>query len=346
MTRTDFSFELPEELIAQHPSEQRGQSRLLVMNRQAGTLAHERVDTLPMLLPQLFPDGVVMVFNTSRVRKARLYGASSDGTRREFLLLSPITDAEGASRWSALTRTRRLRSGSSYAFEGGVSAVVESVDHGIAILRFDRTIGEAYFDAHGHVPLPPYIDRADAPDDEERYQTVYAREPGSVAAPTAGLHFTDSILERLGKVADFEWVKLHVGIGTFLPVRVDRIEAHTMHAEECEIDADTADRLNRARAGGKRILAVGTTTVRTLETAWNRDKDRLEAFRGATDLFITPGYHYGAVDGLFTNFHTPESTLLMLVCAFAGTDAVLSAYRVAVAARYRFFSYGDAMLIV
>ncbi|MFW5688862.1 MAG: tRNA preQ1(34) S-adenosylmethionine ribosyltransferase-isomerase QueA, partial [Spirochaetota bacterium] len=281
-----------------------------------------------------------------RVRKARLYGRLESGAVREFLLVRALPDGAGAL-WQAMTRKpARLRLESRVGFPGGRTAAVTGHEEMFVTLRFDEPVDEAYFTEHGHVPLPPYIDREDGEEDEERYQTVYAREPGSVAAPTAGLHFTPEILERLSERGiAMEWVTLHVGIGTFLPVRVENVDEHEMHAEECELDAATAARLNEARAAGRTLLAVGTTSVRTLESAWDRSSGELRAFRGPTSLFIRPGYEYGAVDMLFTNFHTPRSTLLMLVSAFAGTERVLAAYREAVDHRYRFFSYGDAMLI-
>jgi S-adenosylmethionine:tRNA ribosyltransferase-isomerase len=351
MKRTDFSFELPPELIAQHPSDSREKARLLAIRRHSGITGHHTVSELPRLLSELFPDGVVMVFNDSRVRKARLYATTSAGDREiEFLLVKDLSFASGETSgrvWQAMSnRTRRLKPGTALLFAGKTSAEVRSVENGLVTVEFAAPLTEAYFSQHGHVPLPPYIDRDDAPDDEERYQTVYANEPGSVAAPTAGLHFTKELLAELREAGvQMEWVRLHVGMGTFLPVRVEQLEDHTMHEEECELTSDVAGRVMEARALGKTILAVGTTTVRTLESAWDRQTETLVPFRGATDLFITPGYEFGAVDAMFTNFHTPESTLLMLVSAFAGHQTMLSAYREAVENRYRFFSYGDATLL-
>lgn len=350
MKTADFSFELPEELIAQHPSNHRGESRLMVVDRASGTIDHRRV----VDLPQILDPETVMVFNDSRVRKARLYGrvrraspGSSAGDEREFLLVREIPGSGGRRRWAAMTRKPgRLGEGTRVEFPDGRIARVEARRDMFVELAFDRALDEGYFATHGHVPLPPYIDRADAAEDEERYQTVYAREPGSVAAPTAGLHFTPQLLEQLeGRGVGAEWVRLHVGIGTFLPVRTEELDEHRMHEEECELGAETADRLNEARRAGRRLLAVGTTSVRTLESAWNAAAGRLEPFRGPTDLFIKPGHRFGAVDRLFTNFHTPRSTLLVLVSAFATRELILRAYEEAVAERYRFFSYGDAMLI-
>ncbi len=348
MKTTDFSFSLPDELIAQHPSDTRGGSRLMVLDRETGAIEHRSVADLPELLPR----DTIMVFNDSRVRKARLYGAVGPGQEREFLLVrevaTEVAQTAGGSTWEAMTRKpRKIRVGSPVVFPGNRKATVTGHHEMFVSLAFEEQLDEDYFVAHGHVPLPPYIDREDEGEDEERYQTVYAREPGSVAAPTAGLHFTPALLSRLEeKGIEIEWVRLHVGIGTFLPVRVENVDEHEMHEEACELTLETAARLNAARRNGKRLLAVGTTSVRTLESAWNPEAGELQAFRGATRLFIRPGYEFGAVDALFTNFHTPHSTLLMLVSAFAGRENVLSAYETAVTERYRFFSYGDAMLIL
>lgn len=357
MKTTDFSFDLPDELIAQHPSDRRGESRLMVVERATGAISHRMVADLPEILSA----DTVMVFNDSRVRKARLYGTRTAGdgeaTAREYLLVRELPPPDGGgtgqpvprrTRWEAMTRRpAKLREGTTIGFPGGRSARVVGHHEMFVHLEFDEPLEEAYFDEHGHVPLPPYIDREDEPEDEERYQTVYAREPGSVAAPTAGLHFTPGLLERLEAAGvDIEWVRLHVGIGTFLPVRVENLDEHRMHEEQCVLLPETAERLNAARAAGSRLLAVGTTSVRTLESAWNARTARLEPFSGETDLFIRPGHRFGAVDMLFTNFHTPRSTLLMLVSAFATRELILRAYDEAVAERYRFFSYGDAMLIV
>jgi len=317
-----------------------------------GSVGHHHVSDLPTLLPSLYPEGLVMVFNDSRVRKARLYGRShNNGREREFLLLGDISSKYNVSPhtlWSAMTqKTRQLKDGERFSFAGAVAAEVAGREEGIVTLQFDRPLTEAHFERHGHVPLPPYIDRNDEAEDESRYQTVYAKEPGSVAAPTAGLHFTQELLSELGsRGIEMEWVRLHVGIGTFLPVRAENLEEHVMHSEVCEVRDKTAERLNAARSAGKKVMAVGTTSVRTLESAWSSQEGKLVPIKTETNLFITPGYEFKAVDALFTNFHTPESTLLMLVSAFAGRDTVLSAYQEAISAEYRFFSYGDATLFV
>jgi len=354
----DFSFELPEELIAQYPPERRGQSRLLVLDRATGARAHAMVRDLA----DYVEPGTLMVFNDSRVRKARLYGEAEDtGARVEFLLLK----RRGAAEWeAAATKLKRQRPGRRYRFPEGVEAEIVAEATGAEgaagergaegadtrVLCFEPPIDEAYLERVGHVPLPPYIKRDDGAADEERYQTVYSRAVGSAACPTAGLHFTEDILASLdARGIERRNVTLHVGLGTFLPVRSENIEDHSMHEEEFTVPKETADAVMEAKAEGRPVLAVGTTSLRTLESAWrDADGDReagLQEGPGSTRIFIYPGYRFRAVDRLFTNFHTPRSTLLMLVSAFAGRERILEAYAEAVRLRYRFFSYGDAMLI-
>lgn len=341
MLTTDFNFELPEELIAQVPSEERGRSRLLVMDRASGALTHSSVAELASFLPA----GGLMVFNDSRVRRARLYATSPGGGSVELLLLRQERGPAGELLWAAIaTRMAKLKPGKRLSLPGGVEAEVVEARPDERVLRMSRDIDDDYLELHGHLPLPPYIRRADAAADAERYQTVYSRSCGSAAAPTAGLHFTDDILAGL-KAAGLElrFVTLHVGLGTFLPVRSDAVEDHRMHSECFTVPDDTARAVNAAKAEGRPVIAVGTTSVRTLESAWG--PQGLVAGPGATDIFIYPGYAFKAVDVMFTNFHTPGSTLLMLVSAFAGRERVLAAYGEAARLRYRFFSYGDAMLI-
>lgn len=342
METTDFSFELPEELIAQHPPAERGKSRLMVISRTDRRREHRMAADLPELLEP----GSLLVFNDSRVRKARLFGVSEGtGAEAEFLLLEKL----GPCRWRTMVkRAKRRRAGSRYRFgpggEEGVSAEIDGEEGEFRFLRFERDIDDQWLDRHGHVPLPPYIKRSDGAEDDERYQTVYARNTGSAAAPTAGLHFTEELLGRLDERGmERTFVTLHVGLGTFLPVRARRLEEHAMHEEAYFVSEETARAVERAKAEGRPVVAVGTTSVRTLESAW-RD-GRLERGEGRTSIFIYPGYRFKVVDRLFTNFHTPESTLLMLVSAFADRDLILESYREAVAEGYRFFSYGDAMLI-
>lgn len=338
MLTTDFSFDLPEDLIAQFPSGERGASRLLCLDRSTGRRDHRMVADLPSLIEE----GALMVFNDTRVRKARLYGTAADtGSEVEFLLV----DRLGGGRWRAMAkRAKRQRQGRRYAFADGVEAEIESADGEFRVLRFDREIDDAWLDRAGHLPLPPYIRREDAPADADRYQTVYSRATGSSAAPTAGLHFTDGLLAALdARGVKRTFVTLHVGLGTFLPVRAEVVEDHRMHEERYSVSEEAAREVEAAKAEGRPVVAVGTTSVRTLESAWKDGK--LERGEGATSIFIYPGYRFKVVDRLFTNFHTPGSTLLMLVSAFAGRESILESYAEAVRERYRFFSYGDAMYI-
>jgi S-adenosylmethionine:tRNA ribosyltransferase-isomerase len=350
----DFYFELPEELIAQFPPERRGESRLLVMDRKTGELQHSYARDIAGFVEP----GTLMVFNDSRVRKARVYGEAEDtSSKLEFLLLR----RRGADLWEAsVTKLKRQRPGRRYRFPEGVMAEVvpdESTGRpfdeerdATRLLRFSPAIDEAYLERVGHIPLPPYIKRDDDASDVERYQNVYAKVPGSAACPTAGLHFTDEILASLdAKGVERVFVTLHVGLGTFLPVRSQTVEGHSMHEEEYTISPEVAAAVMKAKAEGRPVLAVGTTSVRTLESAWKEEDAEgsagLRVGHGSTRIFIYPGYTYKVVDKLFTNFHTPKSTLLMLVSAFAGRDHIMAAYAEAVRQRYRFFSYGDAMLI-
>jgi len=337
MLTTDFSFNLPEELIAQHPASERGSSRLLVLDRQSGEVSHSSVRELISYVPA----GTVMVFNDSRVRRARLFATTAGGGKVEVLLLR----REGDLLWAALTtRMAKLVPGKRVTLPEGLDAEVIESRPDERLFRFSREIDDDYLERNGHLPLPPYIRRADVPADAERYQTVYAREHGSAAAPTAGLHFTPELLDALRAAGvDIHFVTLHVGLGTFLPVRAESIEDHRMHFEEYTVPEETANAVNTAKRDGRPVLAVGTTSVRTLESAWT--SDGLQSGPGATNIFIYPGYPFKVVDAMFTNFHTPESTLLMLVSAFAGREHILAAYKEAVHERYRFFSYGDAMLI-
>ena len=358
MKTDDFSFDLPEDLIAQFPPEIRGESRLLVLHRDTGRREHAAMrDIVRFVEP-----GTLMVFNDTRVRKARIYGEAVDtGAHVEFLLLRNL----GSGLWeAAATKLKKQRPGRRYRFPEGVEGeiVAETGDgessvgaerdaerDGTRVMRFFPPIVEDYLERCGHIPLPPYIKRDDEVEDAERYQTVYAVNTGSAAAPTAGLHFTDEILSALdAHGVERVFVTLHVGLGTFLPVRSDTVEAHSMHSEDYTVSEATAAAVMRAKAEGRPVLAVGTTSVRTLESAWREEgegKGYLASGPGSTRIFMYPGYRFKVVDRLFTNFHTPKSTLLMLVSAFAGRDLILETYKEAVVMRYRFFSYGDAMLI-
>lgn len=334
MNRTEFHYDLPAELIAQQPLPERSASRLLVVR------GHSRKDRTFADLPRLLKSNDLLVLNDSRVIRARLRGRKPTGGQVE-MLLERITGARTAT--AQLKASRSPVEGAEMCLSNGSNVRVLGRQGALFRLQFDTDI-EPLLEAHGEVPLPPYIRRRAAPEDQSRYQTVYARDDGSVAAPTAGLHFDAESLQALRERGiETEFLTLHVGIGTFAPVRTQRIEDHRLHSEWCQITAATCERIRQTRQLGGRIVAVGTTAVRALESAAQGGEP--EPFEGETSLFIRPGYRFRVVDALITNFHLPESSLLMLVCAFAGRDRMLSAYRHAVAQRYRFFSYGDAMLI-
>ncbi len=334
MDRTEFHYELPTELIAQQPLPERTASRLLVID--GDSTEDRRFSDLSGLLRA----GDLLVLNDSRVIRARLRGRKPTGGQVE-MLLERITGARTAT--AQIRASRSPGDGTELTLPNGSSVRVLGRQGSLFRLQFDTDI-EPLLEAHGEVPLPPYIRRPPAPEDRDRYQTVYARDDGSVAAPTAGLHFDAELLQALHERGiETEFLTLHVGIGTFAPVRTRRIEDHRLHSEWCRITAATCERIRQTRQRGGRIFAVGTTAVRALESAAHGGE--LEPFEGETSLFIRPGYRFRVVDALITNFHLPESSLLMLVCAFAGRQRMLAAYRHAVAQRYRFFSYGDAMLI-
>lgn len=340
MTTKDFYYELPQELIAQTPLKDRTASRLLVLDRKSGEIEHRRFrDITEYLRP-----GDCLVMNNTRVIPARLYGVKEDtGGKIEFLLLKRID----LDTWEIILKPgKRGRKGARFVFgDGALRAEITDVKpDGNRIVRFEyEGVWEQLLDKLGEMPLPPYI--KEKLTDKERYQTVYSKIDGSAAAPTAGLHFTEELLEKIKDMGvNTAYLTLHVGLGTFRPVSVENVEEHVMHSERYEINEETADLINRTRENGGRIIAVGTTSVRTLETAAD-DDGRLKAESGNTDIFIYPGYKFKAVDALITNFHLPESTLLMLVSAFAGKDKVFKAYEEAVKEKYRFFSFGDAMFI-
>ncbi|POQ98247.1 S-adenosylmethionine:tRNA ribosyltransferase-isomerase [Alkalispirochaeta sphaeroplastigenens] len=341
MKTSDLFFDLPQELIAQEPPPERGTSRLFLADRAGGTAEHRvMADIVEAVAP-----GTVMIFNDSRVRRARVYARTVDtGSSQEFLLIEP----RDPNRWLVIgPNTKKQRLGRVFRFDpSGITARVSSVEPPYRELTFSEPVTDQWLDEHGHIPLPPYIARTDSPDDAQRYQTVYARAVGSVAAPTAGLHFTKEILQALqDRGVEIHFVTLHVGIGTFLPVRTEVLEDHQMHTERYSVSPETARAIGRAKEEGRPVLAVGTTAVRTLESAWDESLQRLVPGENDTGIFIYPGYRFRVVDQLFTNFHTPGSTLLALVSAFATPDDIRRWYRLAVEERYRFFSYGDAMLI-
>ncbi len=339
METKDLFFDVPAELVAQTPAERRGESKLFVYDRQDKTHRHSSVRALA---DHLEP-GSILVFNDSRVRKARVFAQAIDreSGRQEFLLLRRVTP----NRWLAVGRgTKKLRPGRRFLFEADVEGEIVAIREPYREIEFSEPVDDTWLDRYGHVPLPPYIDRPDSSSDDERYQTVYARSTGSVAAPTAGLHFTDEILSGITDAGiEICRLTLHVGIGTFFPIRTSTVEDHEMHSEEFYISPATADRIERAKSEGRRVVAIGTTSVRSLESAWNGSV--LRRGHQSTNLYIYPGYSYGIVDSIFTNFHTPGSTLIAMISAFTGRETLLNCYREAIRNKYRFFSYGDAMLI-
>ena len=340
MKTSDFMYDLPEELIAQTPIEPRDHSRLLVYNRATREIAHKHFyDVIDYLNP-----GDALVINETRVIPARLYGVRAGGGACELLLLKQL----GPKRWESLVRPgAKLKVGKTVSIGDGrmTATIVGESEGGARIVEFEcEGTFEAALDELGEMPLPPYIHEKLA--DRNRYQTVYAKEDGSAAAPTAGLHFTPELLDRIrAKGIDVIPILLHVGLGTFRPVKAENVEDHEMHCEYYEVSEDAANRIRAAKASGHRVVAVGTTSVRTLESS-AQETGEVAAKKGWTQIFITPGFHFNAVDALITNFHLPGSTLIMLISALMGREEALRVYEIAVKERYRFFSFGDAMLIL
>lgn len=336
MNLDDFHYELPPELIAQTPSPERGDARLLVVGDGDGSLRDRRItDIVELIAP-----GDLLVFNDTKVLAARLFGHKDTGGRVELLIERVLADGEALAHIKA---SKAPQAGTRIRVHDGAELVVTARESGLYRVRLDAsgTFDDLMRDA-GHIPLPPYIARADEAVDAARYQTVYGRKAGAVAAPTAGLHFDPALLQAITAAgAALEFVTLHVGAGTFQPVRVQRIEDHTMHRERFEVPESVATAIARTRAAGGRVIAIGTTSVRALESA--AADGEVRAMSGETGIFIYPGYRFRVVDALLTNFHLPGSTLLMLVSAFAGRETILAAYAHAIRERYRFFSYGDAM---
>jgi len=376
MKTKDFYFDLPEELIAQYPSGKRGEDKLMILDRLSGKTQNVTMADLP----QFIEPGTLMVFNNSRVRRSRCYaqkitpntGSQQQVTKPvEFMILSHISKPQGASEtktdtvWKCMVKNaKKQKLGNQYQFADGTIGTIilheEFKDTEFRAVTFDTILDEAWFEKNGHIPLPPYIKREDTEEDSERYQNVYANRTGSAACPTAGLHFTPDMMEQLkAKNIDITFVTLHVGLGTFLPVRSENIEDHAMHEEVYSLSEETAQKIYAAKKAGHKVIAVGTTSVRTLESAWREGKDTtdktfchtelsdgyLETGTHSTSIFIYPGKNFHVIDEMFTNFHTPESTLLMLVSAFAGKDHIFDAYNEAIKQKYHFFSYGDAMFI-
>lgn len=340
MNTSDFFYDLPENLIAQHPAEQRDRSRLMVVHKDTGELEHR----VFCELEELLKPGDCLIMNDSRVLPARIFGEKQgSGSVNEFLLLNQLEPCV----WETITRPgKRAKEGSLFSFGDGcmIGEVIEVKPDGNRVVRF-KCDGEffATLDKIGQMPLPPYI--TEKLSDKERYQTVYARQIGSAAAPTAGLHFTLELLDRLKKKGvRCGYVTLHVGLGTFRPVKVENVTEHKMHSEHYHLPAETAELINRTKREGGRVISVGTTSCRTLESCAEQGRE-LEEKEGWTDIFIYPGYKFKVIDALITNFHLPESTLIMLVSAFAGYDVTMNAYKKAVEEKYRFFSFGDAMFI-
>ena len=339
MKKSDFDFDLPRELIAQAPLPERSASRMLLLD----VAARSRQDRMFRDLSEVLRAGDLLVFNDTRVIPARLFGRKQSGGAVE-ILIERVSGAHEAT--VQLGVSKKPKEGARIELADGSHAVVLGRDEDFFRLRFEAPEPlEKLLLKLGEMPLPPYIERKPDASDAERYQTVYARQPGAVAAPTAGLHFDEAILERLRlRGVEFGYITLHVGAGTFQPVRENNLEDHRMHTEWLNVDAPLISQIHRTRASGGRVIAVGTTVVRALESA---SKDgQLHPFAGETQIFIFPGYHFSSIDGLLTNFHLPQSTLLMLVSALAGREFILDSYRHAVEQRYRFFSYGDAMLIL
>ncbi len=339
MNKSDFYFDLPEELIAQTPLFDRTSSRLLVVDKETGEVEHK---TFKDIIEYLQP-GDCLVLNNTRVIPARIYGNKITGAKVEVLLLNRINDNTFE---TLVYPGKKAKIGDEIYFGDGLlkGTVIDVVEEGNRIIQFEyEGIFEEILDQLGEMPLPPYI--TEKLEDKDRYQTVYAKYNGSSAAPTAGLHFTDDLLEKVRKKGvELAYVTLHVGLGTFRPVKVDDILTHKMHSEEYNVEQSQADIINKCKANGGRIITVGTTSTRTLESCTN-ENGILEAKSGDTDIFIYPGYEFKIVDNLITNFHLPESTLIMLVSALVSREAILEAYNVAVEEKYRFFSFGDAMFI-
>lgn len=338
MQLSDFHYDLPEELIAHYPTPERTASRLLCLDGQTGAIVHRQFNEIIHLIEP----GDLLVMNNTRVIPARLFGHKATGGKIE-ILVERLLDTH-----RILAHVRASKSpkpGTQLLLQNQITVNVIGKQGDLFELEFlDQKSVLEILEAHGHMPLPPYIQRPDEISDQERYQTVYAKHPGAVAAPTAGLHFDEDLLQQLkAKGVEFAFVTLHVGAGTFQPVRVQNIHEHVMHAEWIEVPKEVCEKIKQTKLNGKRVIAVGTTSVRCLETA--ALSGEIQPFIGDTQIFIYPGFEFKCVNALITNFHLSESTLLMLVCAFAGYDNVMTAYQVAVMQRYRFFSYGDAMFV-
>ncbi len=339
---SDFDYDLPRKYIAQSSVEPRDHSNLMVLDRDTGKITHRKFfEIIEYLQP-----GDLVVWNTTKAFKARLFGKTSQGIDVELFLLNPTIDAH---HWKALVRPgKKVAVGDQITIaDGFVCKVITKHDSGVIVVRFVMSGEEVrqLANAHGHIPIPPYVDQE--PQSIEAYQTVYAQEEGSVAAPTAGFHFTQSLVEQLKtKGVEFAQIVLHVGLGTFAPMKTNRLDEHTMHAEYVQVSTQAADQITRAKQEGRRVIAVGTTTVRTLEGVAAMHDGNIVAYAGEVNLFITPGFAFKIVDGLITNFHLPKSTLLVLVSAYANREFILRAYEEAKTHDYRFYSFGDVMFLL
>ena len=342
MQLSDFDFTLPSSLIAQYPLAKRSASRLLLLDKASKQWQHRQVRDLPSLLQA----GDLCIFNDTKVIPARIYGHKASGGKIECLL-ERMLDSQLA--WTHIRSSKAIKADSVVYLGDGehnVAAACERKEKDLYLLRLlDAHTWPQVLQRFGHIPLPPYIQRADEHLDKSRYQTIFARQPGAVAAPTAGLHFDEALLAQLAERGiQTAYITLHVGAGTFQPIRVEDIRQHHMHEDWGDVSAEVCDAISRTKAAGHRVIAVGTTAVRSLESA--AQQGQLQPFQGQTDLFIYPGYHFRVVDAIMTNFHLPKSSLLLLMAAFVGRDTLLAAYQAAIAEQYRFFSYGDAMLVL
>ncbi len=336
MQLSDFYYELPDKLIARYPNPERSASRLLVLDKQSGAIAHHTFKQLP----DFFQPGDLLVFNNTQVIPARLFGNKQTGGKVELLIERILNETQA---WAHIRASKAPPVNSLLVFAEGFSAEVLEKKDALYHLSFNQPVLEI-LNKIGHMPLPPYLKREDELSDQSSYQTVYAKIPGAVAAPTAGLHFDEPLLKSLKeKGVELAYVTLHVGAGTFQPVRVNNIKEHVMHSEYLEVSSEVCEKIKKTKAAGGRVIAVGTTSVRALESA--SASGEIQPYSGDTQIFIYPGYTFKTIDAMITNFHLPESTLLMLISAFAGIDSIRNAYQVAIEEKYRFYSYGDGMLI-
>ena len=335
MKTKELFFDLPPNLIAQYPTDKRGNERLLCINRKTGEWRDDMFSSLPDLLPR----DCVLVLNDSKVRKARVFVKSETGASVELLFVSRLS----LSSWKCMASRTKRRKENEVLFLDNIKFTILKIEDGMCVISSSEVLDDGFFEKYGHVPLPPYIRREDEFSDERRYNTIYAKNLGSVASPTAGLHYTQDIMDRIKKRGiEVCPITLHVGLGTFLPLRTENIEDHHMHSEEYEISKESADIINKALSENRPIVASGTTSLRCIESAYDVAKKQVRAERKSTDIFIKPGYEFKVISKLITNFHTPESTLLALVAAFSSLEIVKKAYSHAIDEKYMFFSYGDA----